>query len=804
MKLKQYILFSITSLSSLSAIAQDANTVSAPVATNTKTITQNIRGLVVDAESKQPMSGVVIVLLSNRQINTVTDSNGYFTLKSVPVGRQSVQFTMMGFDAYTASEVMLISGKELELNVSMNESLNKLGEVTVKGTRDKTKPLNEFATVSSRSFSVEETRRYAASFADPARMVMNFPGVSNGGDMNNGIVVRGNSPKGILWRLEGIEIPNPNHFGSLGTSGGAISMLNGNVLGNSDFYTGAFAPEIGNATAGVFDINFRNGNTERYEHTLQVGTLGAEVATEGPFKKGKRASYLVNYRYSTLALLGSFIDVGDMVPKYQDGAFKLNFPTEKAGTFTVFGLGGYNVAKQNAEKDSSKWTEDNGNYNIDNYAGMGVAGISHQYFLKKDAYIKTIVSASYDKSQQNTDTLNIAEGYKPIAVERTGSSNTAIRASVMYNQKLNARNTFRTGVIAQHMAYEMKYDFLDKTDDTWKNVLNGNGSTQFYQAYGQLKSKLTRDLTFVGGIHASYLALNGKYSIEPRASLAYQLNKNKFTLAAGLHSKPEHISTYLYHKEAIGQPVTYPNKDLDLVRSLHTVAGYETRLPGKVNLKLEVYYQRLYSIPVEKDSSSAFSTINAMDVYSLMQVSNQMVSDGTGENYGVDISLERPFMNNYYVLATGSVYKSTYATYGGVTYNTMYNRGYQLNIIGGKEFKLNASGKKIIGLNGKIMYSGGLRESLIDLEQSKQSNETKIVPGRYFTEQAPAYFRADASVYYKINNRRATHSITLEVQNLTNHENYYFSYFDRDDATIKRVNQLGILPNISYRIDFHW
>lgn len=785
------------------AIAQTAPA-TANTEKTTKAITQNVRGVVIDAESKQPLTGVVVILMSDRQVNAVTDSNGYFNLPNIPVGRHSFQFTMMGFEPYTVSEAMVISGKEQELNVTMNESLNKLTEVTVKANKERTKPLNEFATVSARSFSVEETRRYAASFADPARMVMNFPGVSNGGDMDNSIVVRGNSPKGVLWRLEGIEIPNPNHFSPMGASGGAISMLNANVLGNSDFYTGAFAPEIGNATAGVFDINFRNGSTDKYEHTVQIGTLGAELSTEGPFKKGKRASYLINYRYSTLALLGNFINIGDYVPKYQDASIKLNFPTEKAGTFTLFGLGGYNVAKRDAPSDTSKWDEGEGNVSFDNYSGMGVAGISHQYFVKKDAYIKTIVSASYDKSQQNADTLNPADNFHTIPVQRTGSSNTAIRASVMYNQKLSARNTFRTGIVGQQMSYDMKYDFFDKTDNKWKNILSGDGSTQFYQAYGQLKSRLNTHLTMVAGLHASYLALNGKYSIEPRTSFAYQLNKNKFTLAAGLHSKPEHISTYLYHKEAQGQPITYPNKDLDLLRSLHTVAGYETRLPGKVNMKVEVYYQHLYNIPVEKDTASAFSIINAQDVYSLLETTSPLVSEGKGDNYGVDLSFERPFMNNYYVLATGSLYKSTYTNYKGDVYNTRYNRGYQLNLIGGKEFRLNASGKKIIGLNGKALYSGGLRESQIDLAASKLNNKQEVVPGKYFTEKAPAYFRADASIYYKVNNRRATHSVTLEVQNLTNHENYYYSYYDRDDQTIKRVKQLGILPNISYRIDFHW
>ena len=767
------------------------------------TLSQKVRGRVVDAESKQPIPGAVVVLLSNSSIAAISDADGYFVLENVPLGRQSFQFSFMGFEPYTAYEVPVISGKELELNVAMQESLTKLKEVTVTAGRERTKPFNEFATISARSFSVEETRRYAASFSDPARMVMNFPGVSNAGDLDNSIVVRGNSPKGVLWRMEGIEIPNPNHFGSLGASGGPISMLNANTLGTSDFYTGAFAPEIGNALSGAFDLNLRNGNTERYEHTVQIGTLGMEVATEGPLQKGKKASYLLNYRYSTLALLKDFMPLGQQVPEYQDAALKINLPTEKAGTFSLFALGGYNQSNQKPEADSSKWDNDNPNLGFDYRGKMGVAGVSHQYALGKDAYIKTVVSASYDNLAQDADTLNPSDSYNKVPIENNSFTNMAYRGAISYNKKLNARNTFRTGVVGQQLSYDFAYNYYDGEKKVWKNVLKGDGNTQYYQAFVQWKSKLTERLTLVGGLHVAYLALNEKYAIEPRASLSYQAGRSRYTLAGGLHSKPEHLSTYLFQDGTQGQAMTYPNKDLDLLRAMHAVAGYETALPWKVRMKIEAYYQHLYNIPVEQDTASGFSIINALDVYSLIGT-KPLVSEGTGRNYGVDISFERPFSDGYYIIATGSLFNSTYTNYKGDEYNTRFNRGHQVNVIGGKEFKVTSSGRKVLGLNGKVLYAGGTRESQIDLAKSIANKTTEIVPGKYFTEKAPAYFRADASVYYKINNRRATHSIQLEIQNLTNRENYYFSYFDSKAGEIKRVNQLGILPNLSYRVDFHW
>ena len=801
--IKQLTLIFGTAFITAGAQAQDNS--SSEQTNTTRQITQNVRGRVLDAASQQPLTGVIVLLASDNSINTTTDENGNFILRNVPLGRQSFAFTYLGFETYIASEVPVISGKQAELNISLNESLKQLDEVNRTAVKDKITPLNEFAAVSARSFSVEETRRYAASIADPARMVMNFPGVSNSGDMDNSIVVRGNSPSGVLWRLEGIEISNPNHFSSSGATGGSVSMLNANTLGNSDFYTGAFAPEIGNALAGVFDINFRNGNTERHEHTIQIGTMGAEIATEGPLKKGRNASYLFNYRYSTLALLERFIKIGgDAMPNYQDAALKINLPTQKAGTFSIFGLGGYNELVQKAEKDSTKWGPDNPNRDINNNNTTGIAGLSHQYFFNRNAYIKTIVSVSHTKSLQENDSLHAATGYSKTPMEQTDVTNNAYRASILYNHKLNSKFTFRAGAIASQVAYRFTAQNYNGQENTWKSVLASDGATQFYQAYVQLRTRMTERLTMVGGAHASYLAHNGKYSIEPRASLAYQMNDSKATLAAGLHSKPEHISTYMYKNSYDSTSSKFPNKNLDLSRAFHAVAGYDVTVLKKVRIKAEAYYQKLYSMPVEKDTASGFSMINSENIYSLMALKSPLVSEGTGENYGIDMSIEKPFFNGYYILAAVSVFTSTYTNYKGERYNTRYNRGHQLNLIGGKEFRINKKGKNILGVNGKLLYSGGMRESLIDLNASIAKQETVIVDSKYFTEKTPAYFRADLSLYYKMNGKSATHTIQMDVQNVTNRENHYFSYFDGMNKSIRSVTQLGIIPTISYRVDFHW
>lgn len=763
---------------------------------------QTVYGIVTDAESKKPLAGVLVVNIDSTALNAYTDEDGHYSIPNVPVGRRSFRFVLLGYEEAVVSEVMVLSGKQFQLNISMSEEAKQLNEVQVIYARDRSRAMNDFATVSSRNFSVEEAKRYAASVADPARMVQNFAGVSNNGDLENQVVVRGNSPKGVLWRLEGIEIPNPNHFSELGNSGGAISMLNANTLGGTDFYTGAFPPEIGNALSGVFDLSFRNGNTERAEHTICVGTLGAEIATEGPFKKGKYASYLIDYRYSTLKLIEDYLRLQGLVPNYQDITFKVNIPTKKAGTFSMFGLGGYNTAYSDPPSDSTQWDDNRPNLKLTQKSLMGTVGFGHQYFTGSDAYVKTILSYSYDDAKKDVDTLDVLDNYAPKAVQHSAYRNSALRLSTFYNDKLNDRHTIRTGIIAQQLNYSLNETYIDFGDKTWKNVLDGKGGTQLYQAYLQWKYRKDEHLTFVSGLHGSYYALNGRYSIEPRIATTYQFSKSRLALSAGMHSKPEHISTYLFQNAALGQANTYPNKNLDLLRAIHTVLAYDRMLTPKSRMKIELYYQYLYSIPVESDSNSGFSILNAETLFSLID-SKPLVSKGTGQNYGVDVTLEKPLADDYYVLIAGSLFRSLYTTFSGETYRGHFDRGYQVNVVGGKEFNIKRRGKTIIGLNAKVLYSGGQRESPIDTAASVMEGRAQYVQGQYFTQQLPYYFRIDASSYLKFNRPKATHSIEIDLQNITNRMNLYYTAFDPRDNRVKRFNQTGFVPTISYRIDFH-
>lgn len=769
-----------------------------------QTPVQTIRGQVIENETQNAIAGATLMIQdSSFTGGAISDTEGYFRLDKVPVGRHELIVRFSGFES-TRFAVNLTSGKEQVLTVEMREVITEIKEVSIVGTTEKDRPLNEMATVSARTFSTEETGRYAAAIFDPARMAQNFAGVvSSGDDMTNDIVIRGNSPRGMLWRLEGIEIPNPNHFGDMGSSGGPISMLSSSTLGNSDFYTGAFPSEFGNATSGVFDLNFRRGNNEKRESSLMIGGLGIEASTEGPLSKNSRASYLVNYRYSTLALMGRFIpSLGDVLPTYQDLSFNVYLPTKNMGTFTVFGIGGANKAVEAAVADSTEWEYRGDRFSFFSKQKIGVAGVRHKLLLDNKSYISTTVAATADTYEDASDFMMPEQNYFRDTFDVTNFENTALRLHSQYNRKFSPRFSIKAGILANQLSYNYLYDSKDLDTDVWTRYLDSKGSMRQFGGYFQAKYRASEKLSLLGGFHGTYIDLNGDYAIDPRMAVEYQINpKHKVSLAAGLHSKPEHVSTYLMEIKNIGEGSSRPNIDLPMARSFHLVGGYDFKPFPQVRVKTEVYYQYQFGIPQSRDTNSQWSILNAQSIWGLID-EGDLQGNGTGRNIGIDLTVEKFFSSDYYLMLTGSLFDSRYTAPDGKEYNGRFNSNYNLNLVGGKEFKVGRNKKNVLGFNAKLIWSGGNRYTPIDLEASRLAGERVFMPGQTFAARVPDYFRPDFGVSYTINAKKLTHTIRLDIQNLANRQNVYTQYFDSDLNSLEYAYQNGMFPIFNYRLEF--
>jgi len=767
---------------------------------NSQPLTQTIRGTIADKISQSTLPGASVVIINSNPINgTNADENGNFKLSNVPIGMQSLKISFLGYKDFILPNITVTSGKEVVLNIALEENVIQAKEIEINGKAEKDKSLNEFSTVSTRTFSVEETQKYAAAINDPARMSMAFAGVVATEDGNNNIAIRGNAPNGLLWRMEGVEIPNPNHFSGVGTSGGGISILSSQLLTNSDFLTGAFAAEYGNALSGVFDMKLRKGNNQKTERTIQAGFLGTDVAVEGPFKQGYNGSYLVNYRYSTLALLEKIgVPLGAGVTTFQDLSLNVFLPTNKYGSFSLFGFGGLSNQVADAEKDSLDWENNYDRYSWNFKSNTGAAGLSHFIQLNSGTFLKTTLIASgsgksYYEEIVDDQYIDINQGGENYDQDR-------IALSSVLTKKFNSRHSIKGGVIASELYYDLNRSILNKETNQIDLEIGENGKTYTMQSFLQWNFRPTERLTLNAGLHSMKYGYNKSFSIEPRAAVKFELaNNQSLSLGYGLHSQLQPIGVYFTRLYDITGNYSEPNKNLGFTKAHHLVLSYDRSLNEYMRVKVETYYQYLFDVPVSTDATSTLSLLNNESGFE----TDPLVNNGKGRNYGVELTVEQFLHNNLYFLLSSSFYDSKYKAANNQWYNTRFNGNFAISFTAGKEIKTGEKFRnRILGFNIKTIYSGGLRNTPIDYEASVSAGETKYIESRPYELQAKNYFRTDFKISLKRNRPKSTTTWSLDFQNVTNHQNEYGQYYDPLTGVTKTSYQAPLIPVLSYKVDF--
>ena len=765
---------------------------------------QNIRGVIVDKLSHAPLIGANVQIINKEEKKgTATDINGKYLLSDVSPDRYEIRISYIGYKSLIVPNVVVTSGKETILDITMEEDPLLLNEVIIT-VNDKDKTINDLATVSARTFSTEEVNRYAGGRSDPARLVANFAGVSATDDSRNDIVIRGNSPVGVLWRIDGMNVTNPNHFASVGTTGGAVSAINTNMLKNSDFFTSAFPSEYGNAISGVFDLGFRNGNSQKRETTIQVGAItGLEATTEGPINQGNGSSYLIGYRYSLAGIAQAMgINIGTTsTPSYQDLSFKINSGNTGYGIFSLFGI----LATSSINIEESKPNENSlyGNGDKTDFTSkIGIVGLNHFLQINSESFLSSLIGLNYSKTDQTnyfTDRLSgISDSSEVNNVVKSGYN-----IITNYNSKINSRLFIKAGAQAELMNLSLYYKTKSDQPD-WKQIWDSKSYTTLAQAYAHAKYSIDEKITLNIGIHAQKLFLNNSFSLEPRFGLKYDLNsRSSFSLGYGLHSQMQPINVYFLQTQNADGSYSYNNKDLDFTKSHQFVLGYDLRPFDDWRLKAEVYYQYLYNVPVNTFSSS-YSMLNTGASFKT-DLEDSLVNSGTGRNYGVELTIEKFFSDGYYGLFTSSLYDSKYTASDGVERNTAFNGKYVLNILFGKEWKVGSEEINNLTADFKITNAGGRYYTPIDLQASQITGHEQLEGDAYaYTSRYTNYFRMDFKIGYTINSSssKLSHSFSLDVQNITNNKNVFSQSYDRGNNSINTTYQLGIFPNFTYKLQF--
>jgi len=757
---------------------------------------QVIKGTVVDAITQSPLPGATVVIIENNlKLGTTTDAEGNFKLRNIKPGRYNLQVSFIGYENYIFREVLVGSGKEVILNAGLKELMEEIEEVKVTANSSKEQAANPMATISARQLNVEEASRYAGGYDDPARLAGSFAGVAS--EMgNNGIVIRGNSSRYMLWKMEGIEIPNPTHFADVIAFGaGGITALSSQMLASSDFFTGAFPAEYGNALSGVFDVKLRTGNAERRESAFQIGGIGIDFSSEGPFAKGGKSSYLFNYRYSTLALLKPLIPSDAGAIKYQDLSFKFNFPTKRTGAFVLWGIGALDAQSREAITDPEKWQKQSDKESFKLDLSNGALGLTHKLIIDQKTYLHTSLAASGNGIATDYHELDKQTQLQPR--ERVNNNTWKLTASTTLNHKFGPKHFNKTGIVYNRHFYNVDNRETKILGQPLQAYAMENGNTSSMQAFSQSNIQVGQMLELDAGLFAHYFGLNKELSIEPRLGMKWKFAPgHSFGLAYGLNSRIEMIGFYLARQQ-IGSEIIQPNKNLKMSKAHHFGLAWDWMINQDLHLKIEPYFQYLFDIPTVPNTYFSLQNLEKDWFFN-----EKLVNKGTGTNTGIDFTLEHFLKDGFYYLFTASVFDSKYKGGDGIERNGLYNKHFIFNLLGGKEWKTGKTKNNIFGLNGRLTYMGGDRLTPLLESESIQQGEIVYDYSKAYSKKEKNAAILSFSISYRVNKQNHAGIWSFHLLNaLGNQEFRGYEISNKTGLPEKKFDRI-VVPNLSYKIEF--
>lgn len=805
-----------------------------------------IKGMIKTADTEMPIAGVTVTVLASPNLKTQSQTDGTFILL-VPVGIYDISFSHINYANLALQQIRTYTGKDVALDIKLTNAFSGLQEVTIISKRkpNPTSAANAMSLVGSVSFNSELTERFAGTFGDPARMVTSYAGVAAPGDQRNDISVRGNAPNGLLWRLEGMNIPSPNHFSAAGTTGGAISILNNNLIKKSDFFLSAFLPEYGNAYSGVFDVSLRDGNADKFHGTGQIGFAGFEADLEGPLNKDKKSSFLVAYRYSTpkiFDLVGIPIIKG-AVPRYQDLTFKINFPASKGGKISIWGIGGNSTIdllneniKNEPKNGYTSTVPDNSNV----YFGskVGILGVNFERTISRRIFLKTGILGSYNQTATNVDSLQQQQNlfYNQYQLN---AQNYGIQLKSEVLGKLSDKTSFKTGFFIDVNGISLDEKSKQNTSNINPKLLENDylilKNTHTFglltlQPYAQAMHRIGNKIIVSAGANLLYLGLNGSLGLDPRINASWQIaGKTSLNFGYGIHHKSQPMLAYYASTNIINpsngkREQLFSNKNLKLSRNDHYVIGFNWTPTNRLRVKADTYYQKLSKIPVSKITENRNTDAKGINVgggqsinpavYSTLNtgtsfneyIPDSLQSTGTGENYGLEITLEKTLHNGFYLLTSGSLFSSTYTAADQTVRNTTQNVNYIVNLSTGYEYKLkprnsNFANSLFADINATL--NGGKPYRSVLEEASANAGYIIYDDANIYSKRFSGYRNINLKIGLRHNRPKTSHYWALEFKNLLNTPNLFgYAYnIQGNNVVTQRQLQQGFMWVITYRIN---
>jgi hypothetical protein len=757
---------------------------------------QTLRGQVTDATSGQPLAGATVLLKGVEQ-GQITNESGVFRWEDLAVGRYQLEVSYLSYQNILLPELLVESGKEVVLDLKMQRQVSQLETVEITANDGR---LEVLPSLSVKSMTIDQVQRFPATFFDPGRLAASFSGVVNTNDQANGLSIRGHSPDHMAWQLEGLPILNPNHTPNAGTASdrttlnsGGVNALSAQLLSTTQLYTGAFPADYSNALSGIMDMSLRKGNNEQHEFTIQAGLIGIDLAAEGPLKKGKPASFLVNYRYSTVGLLSDLgADFGEEAISFQDLSFNLVFPGQQGQKLSVFSVLGSSSNLLSGKTDSTEWETDRDIFNIDYTSRMLTSGISWEQPVGYKGYWYTVVGLSIleqDRSQTFVQDIG-----KDLPADYAFDANTLGLYSIhsYYKHQMGQRGYLTAGLRASQ--YRFTPDNANLPDAFVRDTMQ----YAIFQPYLSYSSTFGTNWRYNVGVNIAYYESTSSVFAEPRASIAYlPSGDHQISLSYGLHSQVRNPYLRLF------TPDRY-----EPTRAHHLTLGYDWQIKKDLQFRTAVFYHHLFNAPGSSFLDGRhFSSLSYFGQYYGAGEVNVPALDFTteGDHYGIELELNQYLTKGYYYLLNATIFRSTIREFpfNDGPSSSPYDRRFISNVTFGKEwYKEKEEGKiRSLGVNVRVVYGGGALDLPILEEISQSRNYTVRATGSDY-DRLPNYFRTDLRFYLKRSRKKYNTTISLDIQNATNQENIAFTYYDILNEQIDQRYQLGLIPILTYRVDF--
>ncbi|MGL4630418.1 MAG: TonB-dependent receptor [Leadbetterella sp.] len=710
----------------------------------------------------------------------VSDSIGIVRMEDLPLYIFTIKISKQGYETHIIKQLKGDTHRPLLLEVELTSHTKDLEQIVISGQSK-----SPFKSLSgTKSIELEEVMRLPVTFYDPARLAQSFAGVANTNDQSNEMSVRGTSPQNVVWTLEGVEIVNPNHLSNAGTfsdnatqSSGGTNALSAQMLGNMALHTGAFSPELSNSIGGIMDVSFRKGATERHAKTIQIGLIGLDLALEGPMNKKKTASYLINYRYSFTGILAAMgVSFGGEKIRFQDLGFNFSLPIHKRAELKIFGVGGNSSNYFTPPTEEKDILTEKDQREITFTSQMGIIGLKYNFRMSDHWRLDyTNVGSIVENTRNQFEILN------PLLINN--NENTMSKWSQMLKTTYQNHPNLSYSVGISHLVLSNTGKSTDIIPTT-PLALSENITRFFAKVNVHNWNKFNAQI----GVNYLYSLNNSVRFWEPRASLQYKAsNRLHFQGSAGINSQfnylatsnsysPNLLFTYAY---TLGLNLYSKNQ-----ASQFTLEGFYNGIFEQYQIITGDYYHSLNTMNSLYNSSFYGYNSNAI----------------TGKNYGIEIGYKYFVKKGLYLISNLTLFKSLFVGPDNEFHSTRYDREFLYNFTAGKEWIKKSN--KTWGLNTRINYMGGLRDYVINKNESRIIQETFYDLSTPLLSKNPNYFRADLRVYRRKQKGKTARTWSLDIQNLTNQENLGFNYFDSYKNEIVAKNQLGLIPVLNYRIEF--